>query len=175
MCELNLYFVQEGTKQAHRVRLCKIHSRFGNIEGSAVSESLGVVHLDAGTFRWSRAVRAMSVVAVRAALATVDPAIEPRLEGERGSLAASLDGALSKEPRWLLEAFGVFPNGTGVGRRIFARSNPGLKRVGPVAIALASRVRGEEVSIFLNGVRLVLYRDLRALLEALESPGRPRL
>lgn len=168
MCEVKFFFSKGSSRVDSQARLCRVESRFGSIERCAVTESLGALDSHCGRFRWSRAVRAMSVVAVRTSLATLDPTVEPRITGGRGSFAAALDGALSKEPVWLLETFGIFPNGSPVSRRLFARSNPGRKRVGPVAVSLSSRVRGAEVSIFVNGAKLVCATELRVLLDALE-------
>jgi hypothetical protein len=106
---------------------------------------------------------------VRSSLASFDPTIEPRLLGGKGSTAAALDGALSKEPAWVLSSFGVFPNGMPVSRRLFARSNPGRKRLGPVAISLASKVKGGDVGIYVNGKLLQADGELREVLEELEG------
>ena len=153
------------------MRLYKIESRFGAIERRAVSELLAASQDNVGTFRWSRAVRAMSALMVRSLLACLDGTIEPRLSGGQGSLASSLDGALSKEPVWLLDTFGRFPGGFPVSRRLFMRSNPGRKRAGPVAVSLGSRVKAGDIAVYLDGMRIVRHGRLQALLADLESIG----
>lgn len=173
MCEVKLYFSKVDAKGRCHARLLAIEIRFGTIERRAVTESLASSRGDLGTFRWSRAVRAMSCLMIRSSLVSLDPSVEPRLSGGQGTLAASLDGALSKEPTWLREVFGVFPSGSPVSRRLFARSNPGRKRPGPVAVALAPRVNGADIRIYLNGVRLVSQGRLYELLGCLECLPEP--
>jgi len=164
MCELRLHFSRSRTS----LRLYKIESQFGDISRCSVVSEVGATRDSIGRFRWSRGVRALSILALRAVLARHDPTIEPRLYGGRGSIAASLDGVLSKEPAWLLDTFGLFPNGTPVHRRLFARSNPGQKRVGPVAVSLARRVDAADIGIFLDGEVCSDPSSLRLMMRDLE-------
>jgi hypothetical protein len=117
----------------------------------------------------------MSILMVRSLLARFDSTVEPRLSGGPGSIAATLDGALSKEPAWLIDSFGVFPSGMPVSRRLFARSNPGRKRLGPVAVSLVGRVKREDIAIYLNGRLVVESAELRSVLEALENQDETRV
>lgn len=165
MCEVKLYFSRSGSS----IRLSKIESRFGPVVACAMSESLALSQKMSGTFRWSRGVRAMSILMLRSFLACLDSTVEPRLSGGSGSIAATLDSALSKEPAWLIDSFGVFPGGMPVSRRLFARSNPGRKRIGPVAVSLVGRVKGEDVEIYVNGRLLVECCELRSILAELEN------
>ena len=80
------------------------------------------------------------------------------LQGGTGSLAASLDYAISKEPNWLTEMFGVDVTGRPVASRIFKRSNSGRKLPGPVTIALNPSVIGHS--------RTRLYWDAHLLTES---------
>lgn len=99
---------------------------------------------NAGTFQWTRAVHALSLLLIRVKLnappicsprETVPHTEMPELVGYRGSLAASLDAAISKEPRWLNDMFGTDSRGNCLINRLLSRTNSGLKRPGPVALA----------------------------------------
>lgn len=164
MCELRLHFTtRRGTPRLH-----KIESHFGGIYRCSVGGEFGGTPPAIGKFRWSRGVRALSILVLRSLVASFDSSIEPMLIGGRGSIAASLDSVLSKEPSWLLDTFGVFPNGTPVHRRFFARSNPGRKRLGPVAVSLARRVEIGSVTVLCDGTRRSTPAELCALLRQLE-------
>ncbi len=90
-----------------------------------------------GSFQWTSAVRALSELALRSFLwGHAGTGTQPLLSGERGSLASSLDLALTKEPNWLAEMFGVDSLGTLLAKRVFLRSNSNLKRPGPVEVRL---------------------------------------
>lgn len=117
----------------------------------------------------------MSILMVRSSLAYFDSTVEPRIDGGKGSIAATLDGALSKEPAWLVKVFGVFPNGMPVSRRLFARSNPGRKRLGPVAISLAGKLKGEDVAIYVNGRLIQEQGELKVVLNELEGQDKMKL
>jgi hypothetical protein len=60
-----------------------------------------------GTFAWSRAVQALSLLCVQSVLANLESAPESALRGEAGTFAASFDSAISRssapmreEPRY---------------------------------------------------------------------------
>lgn len=91
-----------------------------------------------GTFQWTRAVQAIVLLLCRAKIASLSKRSEELvlLVGYRGSLASSLDAALSKEPVWLSDMFGADQNGHCLALRIINRTNTGLKRPGPVAVSL---------------------------------------
>ncbi|NDC37488.1 MAG: hypothetical protein EBZ48_05495 [Proteobacteria bacterium] len=94
----------------------------------------------AGTFQWTSAVRALSVIAVRAAISARTGAAltTAALSGMGGSLASTLDYAISKEPSWSCDMFGVDGNGRSLIRRMFVRTNSERKFPGPVVIGLNS-------------------------------------
>jgi len=110
----------------------------------------------AGTFQWSAAVRALALLLLETAAWAEDSEKnskeQPRLEGERGSAALSLDYALSKQPVWLLDMFGVARNGEATARRVFNRINPERKRPGPVVLSLNLRfMTVSQVKVYWNG------------------------
>ena len=95
----------------------------------------------AGTFRWSSGVRAMSVLLTRQAIISEarrtghsNGDAAAAIDGHSDSLAASLDYALSKQPLWLQDMFGVTPHGKAISKLLFRRMNPDRKRPGPVTV-----------------------------------------
>jgi hypothetical protein len=51
----------------------------------------------------------------------------------------------------------------------------GRKRLGPVAISLAAKVKGEDVGIYVNGTLLQVGGELREVLAELESQNEAKL
>jgi hypothetical protein len=162
MDEVRLYFTTGRT-----LRLFRIECFSGTTRHVAVASRSGVARGDAGVFRWTRGVRGVSILFVQTALARHDPRVAPRIEGGRGSIAASLDGALSQEAAWLDEMFGLSQQRILQYRRIFLRTNPGLKRCGPVAVSCAPRVRSENIRIFLDGAPVVEKTLLEGIFQQL--------
>jgi hypothetical protein len=150
------------------LRLYRVESMYGSVMRDAVHGDPADRSSSVGLFPWSRAVRALSALVIRTVVASRESDVTPYVAGEGGSLAAALDGALSKEPRWLRECFGVLESGEPVSRRLFTRSNPGRKRLGPVAVALSSRVPRNKILILLNGEVVDSTSELRRMMEALE-------
>lgn len=104
----------------------------------------------AGSFQWTSAVRGLSLLLVRAC----DASQSPTLHGDAGSLAASLDYAISKEPMWLTDMFGYDSDGVCTARRIVLRTNTERKRPGPTVVSLNHRyLRSDCISIFTDGRR----------------------
>jgi hypothetical protein len=102
----------------------------------------------AGSFQWTSAVRALGLLMARTSL---DPQ-SAMIEGYGGSLAASLDYALSKQPVWLADMFGCDPKGTCLARRMILRTNPERKRPGPVVLAVNHvYLPGSSIEVFVNG------------------------
>lgn len=128
-----------------------------------------------GSFQWSGAVRALCALLVQAKI-TEDEAqsIEQRSEeftpelshlfGEAGSLAASLDYALSKGPEWIVNMFGADKSGVPFAQRLIHRSNANRKRPGPVLLRLNLALCGSEnIKIFLDERELLDIPSLRQL------------
>lgn len=133
----------------------------------------GGAFIDAGSFLWSRAVKALSVLMVRSIHVlsnTVMPTEKlPVLSGCRSSLASSLDYAISKQPIWLLDMFGVDRIGKSLVQRMFRRSNPECKRPGPVSVALNDKFLPlENISIHWEGIEIKTPAEIEQLLSRLE-------
>jgi hypothetical protein len=139
----------------------------GTVNHSVRGKTAGV-YRGSGTFQWTSAVKAVCIAMLRAKLCS-KPTESGAISGERGSLAASLDYALSKEPNWLGEMFGFTPKGGLIARRLFLVSNPNRKRAGPVAILLNDRaLPTSEILVSLNGEILSKEEDIKRLLLAIE-------
>ncbi len=158
MRKLVLHFIGESTVQLFETffshpltsveRRCIRGRRCGAYRGYA-------------TFQWTKAVQALALLGVEAAIRAQEPAETPLLVGRRGSFASSLDYAIDKQTIWLTEMFGWDQNGAGLARRLFVRSNPGQRIPGPVALSLNRNFCDyNELQILLNE-RVVT--DLEAL------------
>jgi hypothetical protein len=129
-----------------------------------------------GSFQWTTAVRALSVLFVRIALSDRNQSLQSMncLSGHKSSLASSLDYALSKQPQWLQEMFGMGSFGTVYARRLILRTNAERKRPGPVILGLNTVVlKPEKIQIFWNGEAVTARETLVDLLAALEVSEQP--
>lgn len=121
-----------------------------------------------GTFQWSSAVRAVACLFLKAQINDDSLRIEPMLSGEAKSLAASLDYALSKQPAWLLDMFGVSSGGKARAKRLFSVTNPNRKRSGPVEISLNARVCPKgSITIILDGKVVDSKEELDLMLKTI--------
>lgn len=123
-----------------------------------------------GSFQWTRAVRALAVLLLRYKLSCEGCSAESRIEGRKGTLASSLDYAISKQPLWLLDMFGVDGAGRSNARRLLIVSNPNLKFAGPLAISVNERyLKPQSISIrMLEDSQLNSSAATIKLLEAIE-------
>jgi len=131
---------------------------FVSLRGSehhAVRGKTPGVYRGYGTFLWTNGVRALCVLFLRAKLQDSPEIAGPLLSGSRGSLAASLDYALDKQPLWLLDMFGLEDSGRAFASRLFLRNNRGMKRGGNVVISLNSNfIKPSHIIIAVDGVEV---------------------
>ena len=132
-----------------------------------------------GNFRWSAGVKALTLLLVRHALLVESERLENRpsdtsasVEGEDNSPAASLDYALSKQPLWLRDMFGISAHGIPIAKLIFRRINPDRKRPGPVVIFIPRPSLA--VAIEIDGCRLTKTVDLQHCVNVVEREMRIR-
>jgi hypothetical protein len=124
-----------------------------------------------GSFQWTTAVKALSVLFIRIAMSEQNESLRNMncLSGHKGSLASSLDYALSKQPQWLQEMFGMGSYGTVYARRLILRTNAERKRPGPVILGLNTIVlKPENIRIFWNNEPVASFEALSKLLRSLD-------
>ena len=172
---LTLWF--EGKTQPALVRSCFRRQHGTGQETNCVRGKDGSAFGGWGSFQWTAGVQALSWLLVRgAAWQHLDDhaaaSSHPTIAGVRGSLAASLDYALTKHPLWLGEMLGVDVHGTPLACRLVTRNNSHTKRNGPVTLGLRhSFLRQTELQVFLDNQLLTSATSLRTLGEQL---GRDR-
>lgn len=126
----------------------------------------------AGSFQWTTAVRALCVLLLRSA-ATPQGA---QLAGMGSSLAASLDYAISKQPTWIAEMFGVDSFGVCTIRRIILRTNSERKRPGPVTLSLnTTYLPADQIEVVVDGKVVTAPSEMLLLSEALLHEGTGQL
>lgn len=125
----------------------------------------GGAYRTAGSFQWTSAVKGLAVLFLTASEGT----LEPLIKGGSGSLTASLDYAISKQPSWISEMFGCDRDGLCFIRRMILRTNPERKRPGPTVLSLNEKyLPRHAISIFCDG-RLCVGEELRVLLFLLST------
>jgi hypothetical protein len=138
----------------------------GEVRRSVRGKSGGAYRC-AGSFQWTSAVKGFALLAVRA-LSGLE---EPVIQGCGGSLAASLDYAISKQPMWLTEMFGCDQSGISLIRRMILRTNPERKRPGPTVLSFNERFMPiAAISIHSDGVQCS-KEELVVLMAALSQEG----
>jgi hypothetical protein len=172
MHHLRLWFTEDST-----VELSKTEFASPLLSGKRVCSrtnnhtAIGMT----GSFRWSSAVKAMCLLFAqhRLPLTSGEHTTNQILfSGGRGSLAASLDAALAKQPTWLLDVFGGDAQGNSLLRRLVSRDNPELKRPGPVTVFLKSNLLNSiTVSLYLNGPELKEEHEIKRLIHRLREEG----
>ncbi len=121
-----------------------------------------------GTFQWTTAVQALVLFLLRAKLRRTIGS--PVLSGERGSPAASLDYAVTKQPTWLLSMFGWDEAGTTLSRQFIRRTNSNLKFRGPIALNIDRRVLNPDaIRIFWDDREVTSESEINKLASAIES------
>ena len=140
--------------------------RIARVECRSVRGKTAGAFRNVGSFQWTNAVKALSLLAVRAGLAQRVGVmrVEHYLAGEKGSLAASLDYAISKQPEWLVEMFGVDSMGITLMRRLIRRTNSERKRPGPVVLGFSdSALENLQFRFSMNGTPVKSISELEAL------------
>ena len=168
MDSLKLHFVGSDEPSLFKTEFCS-----GEVRASSVRGKTSGAFSGQGTFHWSSAVRAMSILALKTALAARGAVCDPMIVGERGSLAASLDYAISKETHWLIDMFGTDGRNP-LFRKVFSRTNSGRKRAGPVAVSFTKRLSAESaIDIRLNSNQQNDIAQLQMLLQQIRIGGGP--
>jgi hypothetical protein len=168
--ELKLYF--EGENNAELIETHFWRSADSKLHVSVRGKSAGALKAS-GSFQWTAAVKALALLFLKISAAersSSKQASDYLIEGLKGSLAASLDYALSKQPEWLREMFGLTGHGIVYARRLILRTNAERKRPGPVTLGLNTLVlKPTNIRIFNHGEELTSYEALAGLLAQFES------
>jgi putative hydrolase of the HAD superfamily len=121
------------------------------------------------TFQWTAAVQGLCILLLMRAVGG-NSQEEVTLSGGQGSVAASLDYALDKQPAWLADMFGITADGTTTARKLLRRTNPGRKSKGPVVIGFnKSFLASLEINVFWNDVQLKTPSMIAELLSLLRN------
>lgn len=142
------------------------------VEKTCVRGKTPGAYQGAGTFQWSSAVRGLALLCLRHAVGSPAGGSDEIsiLRGEGGSLAASLDYAITKQPLWVSEMFGVDDEGTSLVRCFIRRNNSNRKRPGPVELSFYSEaLPSEAIHVFLEGRRVEKHEELRRMLHTVEA------
>jgi hypothetical protein len=126
-----------------------------DLEFLAVRGKTAGAYKCSGSFQWTPAVKAVSVLFLHALAHSFENSdtATPTISGKRGSLASSLDYCIDKEPQWLCDMFGLDESGKSNLRRLIFRSNPGGKRSGPVSITLnESAMPSENIQVLVDSI-----------------------
>ncbi len=124
------------------------------------------------TFQWSPAVRALSILMVKARARSLEcgEINTPLLSGGAGSPAASLDYAISKQPTWLQDMFGNDSTGRTLAHRIILRTNAERKRGDTVALSLnQAQMSGRSIKVYLHGREIIDPSELETIATAIEA------
>jgi hypothetical protein len=183
----NLKVYGETMKRAFEIHFFKINNGYELVETKFMPFSGIPIHCvrgktagafkNAGTFQWTAAVRAISALFLRHAISQRVPTMESQISGHQSSLAASLDYALSKAPRWMGDMFGLYPNGQATARRLFLTTNPNQKRPGPVIVSINdATIAPGDVRILIDGHEVfepeILMEILKDVEKRPEEPSR---
>ena len=122
-----------------------------------------------GTFRWSSAVRGFSILLLKHLIHSRLGAESYLLRGGAGSLAASLDYAITKQPAWILDTFGLTSDGTSIIRRILSRTNTERKLGGDVLIGVNSNLDANHIAVFKGSSAVEEISQLEAICANLQG------
>lgn len=128
-----------------------------------------------GSFCWTSGAQGLAILALKYRLAGLASTAEGNsksalLSGGRGSKAASLDFALSKQSIWVQEMFGLDFSGRLYARQLILRTNPERKLPGPVVLAINPRIlAAERLHIFKDDRKLEMVEELQELLRSVET------
>lgn len=157
-----------------RIELVKTEVRIAGIARtlSCIRGKTAGAYVSYGSFQWTSGVRGVCAAFLRFVLSAEGDTVDFCLIGGKGSLAASLDYALSKGPAWLSEMFGAGIGGSQLARRIFKITNPNRKRPGPVAISVNKNVvSADQVQIYWENKLVTDTTQLYAMLVGIEEQG----
>ncbi len=175
MARITLFFVNPGMPELERIIFQ--HPLLDRERASVRGKSAGAFR-GCHTFQWTPAVQALCVLLLRSK-AFGQPASAadyvPPLTGGAGSAAASLDYAISKQPLWLLDVFGLDKQGNCLIKRLVTRTNSERRRGGDVSVALNPAQLGpDDIVIRLHQSEVNDPAELLALARRIEGGNEER-
>lgn len=165
----------EGDVRLLRTTFTNAGRTLTSSQGKGITREPGV----GGAFQWSAAVKAMSLLFVRTAIAYRTREGTPdTLSGTSRSWAASLDMAIAKgaDVSWLAEIFGTQSDGDTVAKKLFVRTNSHRRTAPsePVVIRLnVDFLPRENVEIRHDGTALESVESLQRLAAWIEGAPSP--
>jgi hypothetical protein len=169
---LILEFAGESEPELESTRfVCPIYKR----ELRCVRGKLSLASPGLGTFQWTTAVIAFATAILKAKVAKSHAIAEGNwfgvagISGRNGSLAASLDYAISKQPNWLRDIFGIDSEGIPLAKRAFIRRNTEGKRDLPTSVAVNPAFLAPQLIRVLWNGRDVADDILLSLVERFEA------
>ncbi|MCB0353223.1 MAG: hypothetical protein KDD64_06840 [Bdellovibrionales bacterium] len=161
--ELRLYFSSGKRPELVRTEFDLSSGGKASAPQVAVRGKTPGAHHTHHTFQWSKAVKALCVIALSEKIRAENLPLP--LTGGVGSLAASLDYAITKEPQWIRDIFGSDTKGKSFAKRLFLRTNPNQKRSGPVSVRFNPTLLAPyQIFIFVGRKPVISRRKLEALL-----------
>src|SRR5262249_33106285 len=144
------------------------HSVRGKDEGA---------HFGSASFQWSPALKVLAAYLLWcAASARRSPNGScPTLTGGRSSPAASLNYAMSKKTEWIKDMFGCDSNANPYLLDLIGRTNPDLKRAGPVVLCLNTQeLPRERISVFASDRQVSSAEEMEEMASAIDKSFRSR-
>jgi RNA polymerase sigma-70 factor (ECF subfamily) len=133
-------------------------------------------HAGSASFQWSAALKVLTayLLACAASARRCTDASCPILTGERSSAAASLNFAMSKKPDWIKDMFGRDSGYRPYLLDLIKRSNPDLKRKGPVVLCLDARVLPpQRIFVFVGDRQTDAAEEIEQISNAIEKSFKP--
>lgn len=170
MAQISLYFTS-GKKPA----LDRIKFKHPLLEKERVAvrgKSSGAL-MGYCSFQWSHAVQGLALLLIRAKIYSSSKDMEQLeqrvLRGGANTPASSLDYAISKQPVWISELFGLDKFEISLLRQLVHRTNSERKRPGDTIIAINSlQLPEENISIVIDGQVTTETKALKDFLATLE-------
>jgi hypothetical protein len=133
-------------------------------------------HFGSASFQWSPALKVLAAYLLSCAASgrRSPDGLCPALTGERSSPAASLNYAMSKKPEWIKDMFGEDSDSHPYLLDLIGRSNPDLKRAGPVILCLNTRVLPpERIHVFAGDRQIDGAEEIEQMACAIEKLFKP--
>ena len=175
---LEIHLTSSGGLEAQSISFS--HQLLGGSTRRLVRGKCPLTLREATSLPWTAGVKGFIRLCVKTAVRGAHPdSLECDFEshgivGQRGSLARSLDSAISKKPAWFGDLFGYDASGAANIARFFWRMNPEAKRPGPVGVAINTKMLPPTaIKVFVDSVLVEESQALAEILDALADEPPP--